>query len=113
MNDNHPRIESSLDEGERDAIWQYADPIWPAHYAWHPEEGWLYCTKSNRQWRPSRAGHDAVTRQTIICETDTEMHFHFVEVARFRAAGAIIFTPRGPVEVPTVIDTYWQTAEVS
>lgn len=105
------RIVAELGEGMRDAIWRYDDPIWPAHYAWHPEEGWLYCTKSMPDWRPAAAGHDTVTTTTITHGACGEL-FAFVEVARFRPGGAVLFAPDGsPVEVPDEINTDWAGAQ--
>jgi hypothetical protein len=102
-----PRTVDELGEGERDATWQYADPIWPAHYTWHPEEGWVYCTRSMPAWRPSAVGTGTVTTATITHGACGE-RFSFVEVARFRAGGWVLFTPSGPVAMPDEIGTDWE-----
>lgn len=106
-----PRTVDALGEGERDAIWQYDDPIWPAWYAWHPEEGWLYSTRSMPDWRATAAGHHTVTTATITHGACGKRH-GFVEIARFRSGGSVLFTPRGPVALPDEIGQGWESAHL-
>ncbi len=94
-----------LSEGERDAIWQYDDPLWRAHYAWHPEDGWLYWTRINGHWSLSSAAHGDVTNHSITLNRDAN-RYTFTEIARFRHWGAVLFTPNGePLPVPDSMDT--------
>lgn len=94
-----------LSEGERDAIWQYDDPLWRAHYAWHPEDGWLYWTRTNGHWSLSSAAHDDVTNHSITLNRDAN-RYTFTEIARVRHWGRVLFTPDGePLPVPDSMDT--------
>lgn len=106
------RTVSSLGEGERDGLWQYDDPIWPAHYAWHPDEGWVYCTQSMPEWRATAAGHADVTTATITHGACGE-RFDFIELGRWRAGGAVLFTPRGPIALPDEMGKQWESKQLT
>lgn len=100
MPELNQRTVTELDEAERASIWRYNEPIWPAHYCWHPEHGWLYWTQAKPYWRPSAVGHDTINTHSISSGTRSDP-CNFTEMARFTGSQVFVFAPDGhAIEAP-------------